>query len=475
MRPQRVAPRHGLPSSHGMASLSALSGTPSSSGELSLSGPAPAGAQELDGGVLEGGGQILRNAAALSAALGRPVAVRNVRAGRATPGLRAQHLAGLEAVAAACAGELRDARGERPEVGSTSFALRPGRVTTSRHVADTGTAGSCTLICQAVLPVLLLAAPSEERPASELVCRGGTDAEMAPPVDFLRFVLLPTLRRHVLPAVVQLEMAVLRRGFYPRGGGEMLLTVSPLAAGHGLRPFLLEERGEVVRVTAYPWSCGGGGGGGGGRGGGREGGREGGRGGRRGDRGVRVGRDDRGGRDDGAGAQLTPEEAMHEMVRQVRAVLRKYPALADHMSASEAAASGGRPFFSAEPQAAPATGHSCGVLVVAETDTGCLLSGSARVERDVPFQEVGERAAQELVAALQHGGCVDEYLQDQLIIFAALAEGTSRLLAGPLSLHTETAIHVASQLTGAVFQVSRRDDGMALVSCQGIGARRALP
>ncbi len=419
---------------------------------------------------MEGGGQILRNAAALSAALGRAVAVSNVRAGRATPGLRAQHLAGLEAVAAACAGELRDARGERPGVGSTFVTLSPGRVTAARLLADTGTAGSCTLICQAVLPVLLLAAPSEERPVSELVCRGGTDAEMAPPVDFLRFVLLPTLRRHVLPAAVQLELAVLRRGFYPRGGGEMLLTVSPLAAGRGLRPILLEARGEVVCITAYPWFCGGGGGRG------RDGGRSGGRGDRDG-RDSRGGRDNRDGRDSCAWSQLAPEEAMHDVVRQVRTVLRKHPALAGRMSASEAAASGGRPFFVSEPQAAPApaTGNSCGVLVVAETETGCLLSGSARVERNVPFQEVGVRAAEELAAALHHGGCVDEYLQDQLVIFAALAEGTSRILAGPLSLHTETAIHVATQLTGAVFQVERRDDGTVLVSCQGIGARRAPP
>jgi RNA 3'-terminal phosphate cyclase (ATP) len=30
----------------------------------------------------------------------------------------------------------------------------------------------------------------------------------------------------------------------------------------------------------------------------------------------------------------------------------------------------------------------------------------------------------------------------------ALAGGTSRILVGPLSLHTRTAIHVTSQLTG---------------------------
>ncbi len=56
----------------------------------------------MDGSLLEGGGQIVRVAAALSAATGREVLVENVRAGRPKPGLAAQHLAGLHLCARAC-------------------------------------------------------------------------------------------------------------------------------------------------------------------------------------------------------------------------------------------------------------------------------------------------------------------------------------------------------------------------------------
>ena len=68
---------------------------------------------------------------------------------------------------------------------------------------------------------------------------------------------------------------------------------------------------------------------------------------------------------------------------------------------------------------------------------------------------------------LDNSDCVDEYLQDQLIVCMALAvcfvmgasirsvhvsigmqSGTSRIATGPLSLHTETAIHFARELTG---------------------------
>ena len=45
----------------------------------------------LDGSILEGGGQVLRNGIAFAAILNRDAVVVNVRAGRSPPGLRAQH------------------------------------------------------------------------------------------------------------------------------------------------------------------------------------------------------------------------------------------------------------------------------------------------------------------------------------------------------------------------------------------------
>ena len=61
----------------------------------------------IEGSQLEGGGQVVRVAMACSAVNRRTTTVTNVRAGRPNPGLAAQHLAGVELLAALCDGTLR--------------------------------------------------------------------------------------------------------------------------------------------------------------------------------------------------------------------------------------------------------------------------------------------------------------------------------------------------------------------------------
>lgn len=95
------------------------------------------------GSMLEGGGQILRNAAALAAITAVPIKVTNIRAGRSKPGLRAQHLAGLQLVAEVCQGKLTGGT-----IGSQQISLRPQHLTSGHHIGDTKTAGSCMLLAQ---------------------------------------------------------------------------------------------------------------------------------------------------------------------------------------------------------------------------------------------------------------------------------------------------------------------------------------
>src|SRR5207245_111720 len=103
---------------------------------------------EIDGAHGEGGGQLVRMAVALSALTATPVRVVRIRAGRPVPGLASQHVTALQAVAELCSGELKGV-----DVGSSTIEFRPGTIAAGRYAFDVGTAGSGTLVLQAVLPV----------------------------------------------------------------------------------------------------------------------------------------------------------------------------------------------------------------------------------------------------------------------------------------------------------------------------------
>jgi RNA 3'-terminal phosphate cyclase (ATP) len=186
---------------------------------------------EIDGSHGEGGGQLVRTAVALAAIRGTPIRVTNVRAGRRPAGLAPQHVAAVRAVASMC-----EARCEGVEPRAGEFTFVPGRPRGGHYRVDVGTAGSITLVLQAMLPV---AAACGEPCA--IAVRGGTDVRAAPPIDYFRFVLLPLLEKLGLRAALTIE----RRGYYPKGGGGVSIEVSPAAR---LAPFVVEQTRPVERV-----------------------------------------------------------------------------------------------------------------------------------------------------------------------------------------------------------------------------------
>lgn len=187
---------------------------------------------ELDGSAGEGGGQILRTALTLAMITGRPFRIRQIRARRSKPGLMRQHLVAVQAASQICGAEVRGAA-----VGSQELDFVPGKIQGGDYRFAIGTAGSCTLVLQTVLPALLMA----ERP-STLHLSGGTHNPMAPPVQFLQRAFCRLLGEMGAQVDVQLE----RFGFYPAGGGEVTVSVAPCPQ---LRPRTWMERGE--RTAAY--------------------------------------------------------------------------------------------------------------------------------------------------------------------------------------------------------------------------------
>ena len=186
---------------------------------------------KIDGAQGEGGGQVLRTALALSAIRGAPVEIHSIRARRKTPGLQPQHLTALTAL-----GEITHARMEGASFGSQRVFFAPEPVRPGEYRFDVGTAGSTALVLQAILlPLALADGPSR------IVLTGGTHVPWSPPADYVQEVLLPVLAGIGVRARVDVE----RWGFYPRGGGRLVVEISGRAE---LRPANLVFRSGALRI-----------------------------------------------------------------------------------------------------------------------------------------------------------------------------------------------------------------------------------
>jgi RNA 3'-terminal phosphate cyclase (ATP) len=186
----------------------------------------------IDGSYGEGGGQILRSSLALSLVTGRPFRIDNIRAGRKKPGLMRQHLTAVNAAA-----QIGSAAVEGNAIGSKRFSFHPQTIKAGDYCFAVGTAGSCTLVLQTILPALIVADGT-----SKVILEGGTHNPFAPPFDFLKQSFLGVLNR--MGPQVQVDLQ--KPGFYPAGGGRFKVAVQPAA----LKPLDLVERGAIQHTSA---------------------------------------------------------------------------------------------------------------------------------------------------------------------------------------------------------------------------------
>lgn len=341
----------------------------------------------IDGAHGEGGGQLARLAMALAAITGRPLRLVNIRARRAKPGLAAQHLTALRAVAEMCDGLLEGAA-----IGAGEVRFRPGAIRGGRYRFEVGTAGSVTLVLQAVLPVALCAdAPTR------VTLVGGTDVTRAPPVDYFRGVFLPWLTA----MGAQVAIVSLRHGYYPRGGGELTLDIVPT---RHLRPLSAETSGPLQRIA---------------------------------------------GRAHVAHLPRHIAERMAQAARSQLTDLAPVDITVEVLGDADAFGAGGA------------------LTLVAETQHGRL--GSAVVaQRGVTAERLGHEAAQTLRKDLASGAALDVHAADQLLIYAALANGETRFGVREVSLHAQTAIWLIEQFLPVHLQVTRQQE-RAVISVRARG------
>ncbi len=197
----------------------------------------------IDGSYGEGGGQILRTSLALAALTGQPLRVENIRAGRKTPGLAAQHLTAVRAAAQVCRAEVEgDALGSRTLVFRPAAPPQPGEYAFDvREARQGGSAGAVSLVFQTIhLPL------SHAAGASHVTLRGGTHVPWSPPVHYLIHVYLPTLAQLGYQARLDLR----QWGWYPVGGGEVHAHIQGRGRPPAPQSSTLDwtRRGELRRV-----------------------------------------------------------------------------------------------------------------------------------------------------------------------------------------------------------------------------------
>jgi RNA 3'-terminal phosphate cyclase (ATP) len=184
---------------------------------------------EIDGSQKSGSGTILRLSVALATIRGLPLHIYNIRMNRPQPGLKPQHLESVLTAAKLCDAEVIGA-----EINSRELWFKPKKVKGGAFEAEIGTAGSITMLLTAVLPICLFA----DQPVQLHVSKGGTDVSHSPTINYLRFVFLPMLNRMGL----ETDLMIHRYGYYPKGLGEVTLTVKP---SQSLTSLCLEDSGKV--------------------------------------------------------------------------------------------------------------------------------------------------------------------------------------------------------------------------------------
>jgi RNA 3'-terminal phosphate cyclase (ATP) len=417
---------------------------------------------DIDGATGEGGGQVVRVSTALAAVLSRSLVVRNIRASRSSPGLRAQHLAGVLAVA-----RLRGIPAYGAQLGATSIRFDNGGeiAKPSENLpirVEVQTAGACALVLQAALPVVLRCCAS----GPALILTGGTVGTGAPHADYVINVLSPNLRLFG----VHLEYSVDRDGFFPRGGAIVRVSVSKspkLVSEKAGRDGDGREIEETITLNSVDLTS-------------------------RGDL-VSIG-----GRAivSGAVSDAVGQDMVMAAKKHMRHRLRNMEHFPD------------MPIVLERLTSEQSAGGDCGAITLwASLSGGTVLGASALLDRNTTGDGVGKHAADELCDALKTGACVDSFMADQLVVYvymlrapgcerlnvymltsccflyywylyatsfllriAGMARGRSQILVSQPSLHLTTVVDVLRQYEFSCrLEPVEDESGNWLLVCDGAG------
>jgi len=351
---------------------------------------------EIDGSMGEGGGQILRMSLALAAVLKEEVRVFNIRKKRSPPGLKAQHLSAVRAIA-----KITNAKLEGDSLGSEEIIFHPREIMGGNVRINIGTAGSISLILQAILPAICFA---KDKVRLEII--GGTDVKWSPPVDYLIHVFRPIVKR----MGANINIKLIERGHYPKGGGLVVAEISPIDTLNSIK---LMEQGKITYI-----------------------------------RGI-------------SHAHGLPR---HVAIRQARAAQEVLNSL--NLSNIQID-------IESKENIPKRKSPGSGITLWTETSTNTVLGSDSLGEKGKRAEIVGKEAAEKLVREIRSGATVDRHMADMLIIWMLLAKGTSTIKTSELTMHAKTCIDLAKIFTSTEIKIDEAKGDLVNLSIKGIGYERS--
>ncbi|MCJ1356832.1 MAG: hypothetical protein MMC33_006828 [Icmadophila ericetorum] len=429
----------------------------------------------LDGTTLEGGGQLLRLALSLSSLTQIPISVTDIRGNRGSKGkgkgkgkskgssrpgdasaggLKGSHLVGTEWLARAMGAET-----EGMVLRSRTLLFRPGmvevrngqeeglgveadgkgkakqwwekgtnesvwedvyeeaRLVRRKTYLQQSTPGAIFLVLQAILPfVLFCSQPSStvdgESVPLRVTIEGGTNCFASLSYEYAEQVLFPMLELKL--GVGPIKMTLHQRGWSMGNTdvGSVTFDITPFRTGYVLPAFAFTDRGELNKIHVSIMAS-------------------------------------------------TPEVRKMIKERVLEILESQYEGVEILFPVFEDSKHNKRLYL----------------LLVAETSNwyrlgrDWLFDQTTKNRKDDDIVEtLVKKVTRDLAVELAHGGCVDEFMQDQLVVFQALVEGKSEIDLGESaengSLHTQTARWVAEEVLGTRFKKA---------SCTGVGFRAGPP
>jgi RNA 3'-terminal phosphate cyclase (ATP) len=343
---------------------------------------------EIDGSFGEGGGQILRTATSLSALFKIPCHIFKIRQKRENPGLAKQHLLYLEALC-----ELTQGRLEGNYLGSQEIKFYPGDFWKESLKIKIDSAASITLILQG----LLLPALFSKNKTRVIFEGGATDTFFAPPFDYFNFVFLSFLDKFLEKVfkkkVLKIDLGLKKRGFYPKGGGEVEVEIYPL-------PYLAKfekidfpkDKGKILKIKVFSL----------------------------------------------ASEDLRERKVAERQISGIRQTSLFYSKFKIPIKI--------------EVDYLKTLSSGSVITVIGEFENG-IFGESALGELGKSAESVGKEVGEKFFEEIKKGGIVDKHLADQILPYLALLTKEALLNVGEISLHTKTNAWVIEKFLKGRFEL----------------------